>query len=109
MDAVFSDIIYELKFLYFVCGFNCALTWVNFFGFLFFSGREGFLLTPISFITTNSIRMVNEQCGTNDATMQSVSDRRVTFNDATSGFISELTQDPGCSTMQLRCKVYSCK
>ncbi|XP_056167763.1 CST complex subunit CTC1 isoform X2 [Syzygium oleosum] len=68
-------------------------------------GQEGFLLTPISFIMTNSMRMINEQCGTKDTAMQSVSDRKVAFNDASSGFISELTQDPGCSTMQLRCKV----
>ncbi|KAF8024254.1 hypothetical protein BT93_F1448 [Corymbia citriodora subsp. variegata] len=69
------------------------------------SGREGFLLTPISFIKTNSLTMINEQCGTKDSTMQSVSDRRVAFNGSSSGFISELTQDPACSTMQLRCKV----
>lgn len=79
----------------------------NLFGFLLFSGQEGFLLTPISFIMTNFMRMINEQCGTKYTTMQSMSDRRVAFNDASSGFISELTQDPGCSTMQLRCKVYS--
>ncbi|XP_030540051.1 CST complex subunit CTC1 isoform X2 [Rhodamnia argentea] len=68
-------------------------------------GREGFLLTPISFIMINSIRMTNEQCGTKDTTMQSVPNRRVAFNGASSGFISELTQDPGSSMMQLRCKV----
>ncbi|XP_010061780.1 CST complex subunit CTC1 isoform X1 [Eucalyptus grandis] len=68
-------------------------------------GQEGFLLTPISFIKTNSLRMIDEQCGTKDTSMQSVSDRRVAFNGASSGFISELTQDPGCTMMQLRCKV----
>ncbi|KAI3440329.1 CST complex subunit CTC1 [Psidium guajava] len=68
-------------------------------------GQEGFLLTPISFIMINSIRMINEQCGPKDTTMQSLPNGRVAFNGASSGFISELTQDPGCRMMQLRCKV----
>ena len=73
----------------------------------FSSGQNGFMLTPVSFIAINSMKVNNNQYNAKFSKPVNVSESYnvVPLDVISSGFISELIQCLECKPMQFHCRV----